>query len=73
MCRTRYRRTVIVKIYPKPNGPEEDRGFTADEIRRGEHWLHADVTCEVCGKEQSLAMAGSTDHGKCIKCGGRTR
>lgn len=46
--------------------------FTAEEIRRGEHWLYADVKCESCGKVQLLAMSGSTDNGKCIKCGGKT-
>lgn len=60
-------------IYPKPNGPEEFRGFTAEEIRTGQHWLHADVTCEGCGKVQSLARAGSADNGRCIKCGAKTR
>lgn len=61
-----------MKIYPKINVPEDQAGFTADEIRRGMHWLNADVKCEDCGKELSLAMAGSVDNGKCIKCGGRT-
>lgn len=55
-----------MKIYPQENG------FTADEIRHGIHWLFTDVVCEECGKVQSLAMAGSTDNGKCIKCGGKT-
>jgi len=61
-----------MKIYPHTEGREEYRGFTAEDIRRGLHWLKADVKCEVCGKEQSLAMAGSSDNGRCIKCGGRT-
>ncbi len=62
-----------MKIYPHPPGYiNEDGGFTADQIKRGDHWLRTDVTCEECGKEQSLAMAGSTDNGKCISCGGRT-
>jgi hypothetical protein len=58
-----------LKIYPKPNS---DEGFTRDEIIRGEIFLYADVKCTECGKEQSLAMAGSIDNGKCIRCGGRT-
>lgn len=41
-----------MKIYPKHNGPEDQRGFTADEIRRGDHWLNADAACEACGKVQ---------------------
>lgn len=61
-----------MKIYPKSNGTEEDSGFTAEEIRRGIHWLYADVKCKDCGKEQSLAMAGSIDNGVCIRCGGKT-
>ena len=63
-----------MKIYPKHETTnEEDKGFTAEEIRRGIHWLYADVTCENCGKVQSLAIAGSVDNGKCIKCGGKTK
>lgn len=61
-----------MKIYPQHNISEEQAGFTAEEICKGIHWLYADVKCEKCGKEQSLANAGSTDNGKCIKCGGRT-
>jgi ribosomal protein S27E len=61
-----------MKIYPKHDGPREQAGFTAEEIKRGIHWLYADVKCQECGKVQSLATAGSTDNGKCIKCGGKT-
>jgi hypothetical protein len=61
-----------MKIYPKTNEPPETAGFTAEEIKKGHHWLYADVTCTVCGKLQSLAMAGGTP-GKCIKCGGLTQ
>lgn len=63
---------LVMKIYPKHNLPEGQNGFSAEEIRRGEHWLYADVKCQDCGKIQSLAMAGSIDNGKCIKCGGKT-
>lgn len=63
-----------MKLYPKHEASrEEDKGFTAEEIRKGHHWLYADVECVECGKVQSVAMAGSTDNGKCIKCGGVTR
>jgi ribosomal protein S27E len=63
-----------MKLYPRHEASREaDKGFTAEEIRKGHHWLYADVECEDCGKVQSVAMAGSTDRGKCIKCGGRTR
>lgn len=55
-----------MKIYP----PKE--GFTAEDINKGIHWLYTDVKCQDCGKEQSLAMTGSIDNGKCIKCGGKT-
>lgn len=62
-----------MKIYPLPKDFHHERGgFTADEINRGVHWLRTDVTCSSCGREQSLAMAGSTDNGKCVKCGGKT-
>ncbi len=62
-----------MKIYPNP--PSEflpDGGFTAQEMKRGDHWLRTDVICTQCGKEQSLAIAGSTDNGKCVRCGGKT-
>lgn len=62
-----------MKIYPYP--PTElhpEGGFTQAEIHAGHHWLRTDVICTECGKEQSLAMAGSTDNGKCVKCGGKT-
>jgi hypothetical protein len=55
-------------IYPK----SESGGFTVDELRQGTHWLHTDVECTACGKVQALAMAGSTDNGSCVACGGRT-
>lgn len=61
-----------VKIYPHP--PSEflpEGGFSADEIRRGLHWLRTDVQCEICGKEQPMAMTGYNG-GPCIKCGGKT-
>jgi hypothetical protein len=59
-----------MKIYPNPHNPEGS--YSAEDIRRGFHWVNTDVTCTVCGKVQPLAVAGSTDNGKCIKCGGRT-
>lgn len=62
-----------MKMYPKQYGTEDEQGFTAEEIRRGDQWLYTDVTCTECGKVQSLAMAGSIDNGKCIRCGGETK
>lgn len=62
-----------MRIYPYSiSETHPDGGFTAEEIRAGAHWLRTDVTCEACGKQHSLAMAGSTDNGKCVACGGRT-
>jgi len=62
-----------MRIYPYPKSESRpDGGFTADEITSGQWTLRADVECTVCGKAQSLAMAGSTDNGQCIKCGGKT-
>lgn len=55
-----------MKIY----APKE--GFSQSDIQQGQHWLRTDVNCIECGKEQPLAMVGSTDNGKCVKCGGRT-
>ena len=50
--------------YPKHNGPEEDRGFTAEEIRKGIHTIYADYECPECGKVQPVA-AGNI----CKRCG----
>jgi hypothetical protein len=61
-----------MKFYPNPNEPPERAGYTTEEIKKDRHWLYADVVCTVCGKVQSLAMAGGTP-GKCIRCGVRTQ
>lgn len=60
-----------IKLYPKHNGPEAERGFSAEEIRRGDHTLYMDVTCPHCGKVQAVAQTGSMG-GPCICCGNRT-
>lgn len=61
-----------MKIYPKHDAKhEEDKGFTAEEIRRGIIYLYVDVECVECGKIQSLANSGYDR--KCVKCGGRTQ
>lgn len=52
------------KQYPKHNGPDEERGFTADEIRHGIHTLYQDHECPDCGRIQPVA-AGNW----CQKCG----
>lgn len=62
-----------MKVYPYPKSIERpDGGFTFEDIKSGHHWLRADVQCEKCLYVQSLAMAGSVDNGKCIRCGGKT-
>ena len=58
------------RLYPKPNGPEEERGFTADEIRRGIPSLYTDYECP-CGKVQAVAQMGGQG-GRCIACGRRS-
>lgn len=60
-----------MKIYPKHNAPEGAKGFSEEELRRGDHWLYADVTCEDCKKVQALSQVGGFG-GPCIRCGGRT-
>jgi hypothetical protein len=62
-----------MKVYPNP--PSEflpDGGFTAQDIRLGNHWLRTDVECTECKHVMPLAMAGSTDNGVCTRCGGKT-
>ncbi len=61
-----------MRIYPYPKSLEREQGgFTLEDMRMGNHWLRADVKCVDCGKEMSLAMAGSTDNGVCVRCGGK--
>lgn len=55
---------MTIKQYPKHNGTEEERGFTADEIRRGIHAVYCDHICPDCGYTQPMA-AGY----ECRKCG----
>jgi len=54
-----------LKIYSKEDG------FTADEIKRGIHWVYADITCPYCGKEQSVMMTQYLG-GPCCRCGEKT-
>lgn len=50
--------------YPKHG----DEGFSADEIRRGVHWLHTDVECPHCGKVQPVPATRYLG-GPCVVCG----
>ena len=56
------------EIYPPAQGGESERGYSAQDIRRGLHWVHTDVTCPHCAKEQPVAMTGYVG-GPCISCG----
>lgn len=58
----------MVRIYPKPNGKDENRGFTLEDIRNGEIYLYMDITCPHCGKEQSVAQTNYVG-GPCCNCG----
>lgn len=53
--------------YPKSSS----EGFSADEIRRGVHYLYMDVKCPSCGKWQTVAQT-SYIGGPCCSCGKRT-
>lgn len=58
-----------IKIYPKSMVyPCDDDSFTPDDIRRGVHWLYADVECANCGMIQTVSAMGGLD-GKCVSCG----
>lgn len=62
-----------MKLYPPPKTIfNPDRSLSSEDITSGRWALYADVKCTECGKEQSVASAGSTDNGRCIRCGGRT-
>jgi len=54
------------RTYPK----DRETGFTADEIRRGVHWVYTDYECPHCGKVQPVAALGSVG-GPCVCCGKR--
>lgn len=60
-----------IKLYPKTSTIEDDRGFTAKEVKQGIPWIYADVTCPNCGKEQPVAATGYIG-GPCVQCGKRT-
>ena len=54
---------MIIRLYPKHNGSDEDRRFTIDEIKRGIWAIYADYECPECGRVQPVA-AGQT----CKRC-----
>lgn len=56
-----------LNFYPKSNG----EGFSGEEIKRGVHWLYADIECPHCKKLQSVANTGYVG-GACIRCGKQT-
>lgn len=56
---------MTIKFFPKAHGREEDRGFTADEVRRGIPWIYADVNCDNCGKEHPASELNKP----CHRCG----
>lgn len=64
-----------MKIYPKRTGAfgEIQIGFSNEEIKDGTIYLFCDVECTNCGHIMTLADAGSTDNGKCTRCGGQTK
>jgi hypothetical protein len=55
---------LSIRFYPKPDGS----GYSTMEIRRGYHWLYADITCPHCDKEQPVAATGYVG-GPCVRCG----
>jgi len=60
---------VKIKFYPKhSSGIDKDAGFSANEIKRGIHWLYADIECPHCGKLQAVANTNYLG-GPCIRCG----
>ena len=61
----------MLKLYPKLNGPPEQRGFSLEEVKQGDYTLYMDIICYSCGKEQSVASTGYIG-GPCIRCGKNT-
>lgn len=58
-----------IKFYPKHFSEiDQDAGFSAEEIKRGVHWLYADIECPHCRKLQTVANTGYLG-GPCICCG----
>jgi phage FluMu protein Com len=50
------------RIYPPPEG------FTAEQLRHGDHWIYTDVECPHCGKVQPVAATQYVG-GPCVQCG----
>lgn len=62
-----------MKFYPPKyveNGLRD--GFTYNQVVSGAMFVYADVQCQDCKHTLPLAVAGSTDNGKCNRCGGKT-
>ena len=57
-----------IKIYPNPSSSSRDGSYSSDDIRRGVHWVNADVTCPHCGKLQPMAATHYLG-GPCVRCG----
>lgn len=63
---------MSVKFYPKSHFDDETNGYTAEEVKRGIHWLYADVICDSCGKDHHVSEDGKPCHqcGKTLTIGG---
>ena len=60
-----------LKTYPnisRVGDLSSEGSYSANEIRLGIHWIHTDVTCPHCGKEQPVAVTGYIG-GPCVRCG----
>lgn len=57
----------MLRFYPKPAPDGGIEGYSLTDIRTGQMWFYADVTCVHCGKEQ-LALAGGSLGGPCVRC-----
>lgn len=44
------------------------RNYTEAEVRHGHLWLHADIECSHCGKNQPVAATHYVG-GPCVRCG----
>lgn len=60
-----------MKLYPKHNVPEHEAGFTAEEIRRGQHLLNIDVTCTNPDCRKVHALSNTRPDCRCVRCGSK--
>jgi len=61
---------MSIHIGRNPNSP--DGGYSGEEMKRGDIYLHVDITCPHCDKLQPLSMT-TYPGASCCRCGRPTQ